>query len=306
MPLFRRGPPPSSLEALLDAAYQAFEAQDWDAAAVGLARVVDAGRAEAVPAERLAGWAFDLALMHKFRRDWPAALAAGLEAAALAPEGTQEPAWWNLGIAATALHDWPTARRAWARYGVDLPSGDGPIETDLGRTPVRIWTATGAEVVWCRRIDPARARIENVPGAGSGRRWGEIVLHDGVPNGERVVEGEIYPVFDEIELWAPSAVPVEAVNLRVSSGDDVEALLQLADDAGLAAESWETMTTLCAACSEGRLDQDAGHTHLHDESPPGRCRVGVAATSQQVDDLLRRWIAAAPQRRGAGIPETVA
>jgi hypothetical protein len=308
VPLFRRATPDPGrqLRDRLEAAYRAFDAGRWDEAAAELAGAVEAARVVGAAREELAVWVFDLALTHKFRHDWRAAVSSGLQAAELAPAGQGEPAWWNLGIAATAVHDWATARRAWTKYGVDIPSGEGPIEGDFGRTPVRIDTPDGGEVVWCRRIDPARAVIESVPIPGSGRRWGETVLHDGVPHGERVVGGRTYSVFDELEVWAASEVPVQAVELRVAGDADVEALSELAEASGLAAESWETVQMLCAACSEGRVDSDASHEHAPSESAPGRCQVGIAATEADADRLLRRWIEAAPARRGAGSLETVA
>src|SRR5688572_27443633 len=155
-----------------------------------------------------AAW-FDAALQAKWRRDWAEAVALNLqavEAAGLRDDdgsSTGDPTWWNLGIAATALHDWSTAERAWRAYGV-------PDDVEWGMTPVRVDPAGEPEVVWCQRLDPARARIENVPLPDSGRSWGDIVLHDGVPNGERVVGARVYPVFDEIEVWEASSVPTRS------------------------------------------------------------------------------------------------
>jgi hypothetical protein len=308
VPFFGRGAPnpDAQLRDHLDAAYLAFDAGKWDAAATELARAVEAATALGVAREDLATWAFDLALVHKFRRDWPAAVTTGLQAAELAPAGEGEPAWWNLGIAATAVHDWATARRAWTAYGVNIPAGHGPIQGDFGPTPVRIDTREGAEVVWCRRIDPARVVVESIPLPGSGRRWGEILLHDGVPHGERVVNGQTFSVFDELAVWAASEVPVHTVELRVATAADVDALRELAEASGLAVESWETVRALCAACSEGRVDSDASHDHAPSESESGRCKVGIAATTADADRLIRRWIEADPARRGASALETVA
>lgn len=300
--------PSERLLALLAQAYDAWDREDWQPAAAGLAAVVDAADAEQAPREELAGWVFDLALAHKHLRDWPAARQHGLAAADLAPDRPGEPAWWNLGIAATALRDWPTARLAWTRYGVDLPPGEGEIHGDFGNTPVRISSATGPEVVWCRRIDPARAEVLNVPVPGSGRRCGEIVLHDGVPAGERVSGGRTYSVFDEIELWAPSDTPVQAVTLRLASEDDLEALVEVAAAEDVTVEAWETVTPLCAACSAGRVDQDSPHEHDIAAGPQvgGRTTVGVAASPDVTARLLARWVDVDPESRGAGTPEAVA
>src|SRR5688572_650560 len=92
---------------------------------------------------------------------------------------------WNAGIAATALEDWEAARYAWKACGIEVPDGDGAIEMDIGRAPIRLNPAGQAEVVWCTRIDPCRARIESVPLRASGRRHGDLVLHDGEPRGKR-------------------------------------------------------------------------------------------------------------------------
>jgi hypothetical protein len=295
-------------------AYAAWEAQDWDRAAALLDQLLEVaareGFGERSGRKELAGWAFDLALAHKFRRDWPAARETGRRVAELAGADEGEPAWWNLGIAATALHDWPLARECWTRYGVDVPPGVGPPDGDLGQTPVRLRTSDGgAEVVWCRRVDPARARVLSIPVAGSGRRWGEVVLHDGVPNGSRVVDGDECPVFDEIELWQPSDVAVQSVRVRVAADADLEALHELADLAEVAVERWDTLARVCQACSEGRLDQTAAR-HEHGADTPGdgfgRFHLGVAADRARTDRLLAAWVAAEPARRGAGEPETVA
>ena len=294
-------------------AYAAWDAQDWDRAAILLADLLDVAASEGIDdrsgRKELAGWVFDLALAHKLRRDWPAARETGRRAAELAGADEGEPAWWNLGIAATALHDWPLARECWTRYGVDVPPGDGPPDGDLGQTPVRLHTSDGgAEVVWCRRVDPARARVLSVPLAGSSRRWGEVVLHDGVPHGTRVVNGAEWPVFDEIELWQPSDVAVQSVQVRVAAEADLDALQELADSAEVAIERWDTVTQVCRACSEGLLDQTARHEHGPDTPGGGfgRFRVGVAADRARTDRLLAAWVAAEPARRGAGEPETVA
>jgi hypothetical protein len=97
---------------------------------------------------------------------------------------------WNLGIAATALGDWATARRAWTAFGVTLPAGpaDQPIDGDFGITPIRLnpdprfaepeFTIGGVryrtEVVWataCARRGPHRERPASRVGASSrGRR----------------------------------------------------------------------------------------------------------------------------------------
>src|SRR5205823_1146695 len=76
------------------------------------------------------------------------------------------------------------------------------IRDDFGLACVRLDPDGDAEVVWVRRICPTRGRVLSVPF--TDRRFGEIVVHDGAPNGERRAGGDAYPVFDELALWQSS------------------------------------------------------------------------------------------------------
>lgn len=129
--------------------------------------------------------------MPKWRRDWWASVEYNRTALdRLTLEHREgEPAAWNLGIAATALREWPTARLAWSAFGISLPDGpdeQSPIEADFGQAPVRLnaeprfageaplvldGRTWDTEVVWGRRLCPTRIRIENVPTPVSGHRF---------------------------------------------------------------------------------------------------------------------------------------
>jgi tetratricopeptide (TPR) repeat protein len=269
---------------------------------------------------------YNLALLHKFRHDWEQARAAGLRAVALLDRAAGAPDWWNVGIAATALQDWPLARRAWQAYGLRLPepedgdraAGDGPLHAPLGSAAVRLSPEGESEVVWGRRLDPARVEVLSIPLPSSGRRWGEVVLHDGVPHGERVAgRGAAYPVFDEIELWAPSPVPTYLVQLEAATEADRDAMEKLAADAGYAAEDWSSsVRLLCRTCSESRMPTDYGHSDHHDPHDqgepghPGRLshrsaggvwvperECGIAAPAGLVRGLLDGWVSDSPDTR---------
>jgi tetratricopeptide (TPR) repeat protein len=269
---------------------------------------------------------YNLALLHKFRHDWEQARAAGLRAVALIDRAAGAPDWWNVGIAATALQDWPLARRAWQAYGLRLPdpptaetaSTNGPLRAPLGSAAVRLSPEGEAEVVWGRRLDPARVEVLSIPLPSSGRRWGEVVLHDGVPHGERVAGRRTsYPVFDEIELWAPSPVPTYLVQLEAATEQDRDAMERLAAAAGFAAEDWSSsVRLLCRACSESRMPTDDGHSVHHDPHDqgepghPGRLshrsaggawvperECGLAAPAGLVRGLLDNWVADSPDSR---------
>jgi hypothetical protein len=271
------------------------DAGDWDRA-LSLYRQA-AGR---VPGFEPA-W-FNMGLVYKRRRQWDQAMACNERAAALGA-GEGDPAWWNLGIAATALRRWDAARNAWRRFGIQVPDGTAEVRMDLGPAPVRLAPDGRAEVVWGRRIDPARVVVENVPTPQSGHRWGDVVLHDGAPNGERQAQGRVYGVFDELERWQPSPVPTLEVQVTVADEAGAQALSDLFGQAGYAAQDWTaSIRRICRQCSEGRPPQDHDHP-----APPfaAQRRFGLAAPVDLATSLLREWTAAQPGNRRHGDPAVV-
>jgi hypothetical protein len=235
---------------------------------------------------------FNLGLIAKRRRDWKGALRYNQQASRLDP--SDEPTWWNLGIAATALSDWTEARRAWSKYGIELPPGTGEIVSDLGPTPIRINPDGDGEVIWSRRIDPARAVITSVPLPESGHRHQDLLLHDGAPNGYRMVDGHEVAVFDEIEVLKPSRLGTFEARVHVGDAEDLAALEQTFDAAGAAAEDWSSIRHICKQCSEGRPHE--GH-HAEPPDVAGEHRIGIAAAGRDLAaDLLRAWSAGGPSR----------
>lgn len=253
----------------------------------------------AVAAERpydAEAW-YNVGLARKYRSDWRGSAEANRRAVELNGQA-EDPAWWNLGIAATALRDWQLARRAWRGYGItrdQMPDGEGPIEVDWGASPVRIVGPQGdVEVVWGTRLCPARIAIDSVPYPRSGHRWGDIVLHDGAPNGERVVDGRTFSVFDALARWSPSEIPTLEVDARCASDDDADALIDAFRAAHFDAEDWSAnVRNLCAACSGG---SPCGEAHAF--PTPGVDRhFGLAAPLGLARDVLRAWRDAHPAAR---------
>lgn len=238
---------------------------------------------------------FNLALVHKWRHEWAEAIRCNQRVVELSGTTTDEPAWWNMGIAATALRDWQTARRAWRSYGVPLADGEGPIEDDFGLAPIRIDPAGKGEVVWARRIDPARAIIRSVPLPDSGRAWGDCILHDGVPNGERMLDGKPRSVFDEIEVWERSGVPTLVAEVHCASKADADELAETFFSGGHAAEDWTTIQILCKACSEGRVD--VPHDHSRPTEWSGERRFGLASPEDDARRYAAEWSAVSPGDR---------
>jgi hypothetical protein len=242
---------------------------------------------------------FDLGLSFKRLRDWASCADANRSALRIESKAG-DPAWWNLGIATTALRDWSGARAAWRGYGIDdIPDGDGPIACDYGSTPVRL---PHGEVVWGDRIDPARVIIRNVPLPDTEYRWGDVVLHDGQPNGERVRNGRKRAVFDVLERWSPSEIPTLRVETTFASHEDGEALVDLFDTNHFAAEDWTTnVRYLCTSCSEG-----SPHDHAFPSAAEGETHTfGLACPRGLALTLLAEWRAAAPEARRYEDPEPV-
>ncbi len=153
-------------------------------------RLTDAAAPLVAEAARLlpgdAAVQFDFGVLLKQRGEFEASRAAFERVVLRHPE--ERSAWWNLGIACTALADWPGARRAWTEVGFQLPPGDGDIARRGEPTPVRLPTATGArtkhEVVWGHRLCPARVRLTGIPCFPRDATCGDTVLVDGEPVGE--------------------------------------------------------------------------------------------------------------------------
>jgi hypothetical protein len=239
------------VEELVRQAEAAWQAEDWAESA----SLYEQAATQAPSDPRIADWWYDAALGQKFLRNWSEAHRLGIAAAAHTPRGRQNPAFWNLGIAATIQRDWATARDAWEGFGVAMPPGDGPIEGNFGRACVRLNSASGAEVVWVERLCPTRARVVNVP-FDTSRRYGEIVVHDGEPKGDRVVGDRTYRVFDELLLFEPSDLPTLAVTVTVADPADLDALADLFGASSFGFEPVGNGQVLCRCCSEGSIEQD--------------------------------------------------
>lgn len=232
---------------------------DWQAAN----EAADAGSAGKYASELLKvtpdsffSW-FEAGLLSKARANWAESVERNQRALDLFTErdaiefGGASPAAWNLGIAATALGDWATARRAWAAYGLAGFDGeDGPIDVDCGVAPVRInpdraslphqlLPDMGAtEVVWCWRRSPAHAVINSVPLPESGHRFRDVLLHDGAPEGTRLSEGQEVPVFNELERLDSSMIPTWQAQITGADQEDLQALADTLGPRGLGIDEW--------------------------------------------------------------------
>lgn len=237
---------------------------------------------EAIRYDPGASWLYNLALIHKYRGEWPEALELNRRAHEIDPgcEATR----WNLGIAATALRDWPTARDMWTRCGMKLAPGEGPVDDNFGNTPVRLNPDGEAEVVWATRLGPVRARIYSVPLPGSGFRYHDIVLHDGAAVGYRMSGDVEKPVFNVLELFEASSFGTWELHVRARSQEALDAFVEFCSGHGVEVDDWTAMRYLCKQCSEGHPHEE--HDHDGDEVWQDERVVGAAALGQAAIDAL--------------------
>ena len=253
---------------------------------------VDAEQAYLAAAKADPSWSaplYNLGLLYKYQGRWNDSLRCNQRAVELSPDDRD--AWWNLGIAATAVGNWTEARRAWASCGIKMPAGDGPPECNFGVTPVRLDPEGDGEVVWAQRIDPARARLLSVPLPTSSYHWGDIVLHDGAAEGYRVVDEVEYPVFNVLTRLIASPFSTFIVELGTASPPAIERLEVIASDFGGAAEDWGTSTNiLCRDCSLGRP-----HEHSDSSGIPAHPHLGLAARNfDHAKKIIESWLSSTP------------
>jgi len=234
---------------------------------------------------------FNLGLAYKFQRDWPNSVRCNRRSAELAPSSKE--AHWNLGVAATAIRDWATARAAWRGIGLEPPAGNDPPEfAGLGMTPIRLHSDDGSETVWATRLDPCRARIESVPLPESGHLWGDVVLHDVVPNGTRQIGERTWSVFDELLRMDASGAATFESRVTVPTDADSLALNELFADLDVGAEDWtDSIEMLCNQCSTSNVHRHASP----DDATPIRMvvrRYGFGGDRDMIVAGLERWAAA--------------
>lgn len=238
-------------------------------------------------------------LAHKYLRDWPTSLSHNLRAIELDDEKSQAQLW-NAAIAATGMGNWPEARKLWAACGISVPDGEGSIEGDYGIAVVRLNPWHGGETVFTRRIDPARARLLNVPLLESGHRFGDIVLHDGAVTGHRFDGQHEVPVFNELARLIPSDFQTFVAFVSCESSEDLRPLLDATAPGIGYLEDWtESVRNYCMRCSYG-----APHRHQDTEKKdwqPDR-DLGIASQSRKsIEKLLGDWAASGRNRYVQGI-----
>jgi len=176
-----------------------------------------------------------LGMIYKYRLEWKPALYYVKKS--LAADPGNRSAWWDLGIAATALRKWRLARNVWNKFGQSPTAGWRP-----GPLSIRLSYDKQYEILWADSVDPARAIIQNIPHPASGRQFRDVVLYDRVVSGYHVVRNKRFPVHEELGLYKRSGYQTYSCLLETTEPADVYTLENLCREADLGFEIWSNAT----------------------------------------------------------------
>ena len=181
---------------------------------------------------------FYLGLIARQTGDWEVSFQSNQKAVALAGWPSDQ-ALWNLGIAATAVHNWAEARRAWRSYGFDIPEGQGELTMEMDPVCLRLNPLANSVLVWGQRIDPARSIITSVPIPGCNHHYHDVILHEGESSGVLEAEdGRAIGVFNALKIWKRSEYATFRSTLHIAHEDARRSLGQLSLKHGICIEEW--------------------------------------------------------------------
>ena len=121
------------------------------------------------------------------------------------------------------------------------------------------------------------------------RRFGEVVVHDGAPSGERTFGDLTVPVFDELALFEPSDTATLSVLVSCGPGE-LDALAEAFAGEHLGFEILASRVDLCACCSRSSIRQDR-------KEYDGEQQLLLGAADDRARALLNAWAAQHPQSR---------
>ena len=206
---------------------------------------------------------FHLMICAKLRGAWDEAsdwLAKLDEVRALGQSETDPAIEWNRGLLAVARERWGEARRAWERVGFTFPADDSDasqkessdyahpgelspirLKNDLASVEASQGQLPRSEVVWGRRIGPARVELTALPYYHPVYRCGDIVLIDGVQEGKVDFNGQDYPISPALAVWARSpgeTLRFYGAHTRLKQTMVLESLAQSLGEKGWAIAHW--------------------------------------------------------------------
>jgi tetratricopeptide (TPR) repeat protein len=228
-----------------------------------------------------------LGSLYKDRADWKTCLHYTHIGLQLDPEDRD--AWMNLALASTARKKWRSARQAWNRLGYDFRETDQATDFEMGVVALILNPGTQPEVVWARRLDPARAVVLSIPQPGSGHRFRDIVLFDPGTEGAQAAGAKQWPAYRELQVLKSSPFKTFSVVLPDVSRSQVDTLARLCSQERVGFDNWSAATHLYLPPAF----REKPEFHLHpfpQEDEQARTLVALAAKKQgAVEKVLRNW-----------------
>ena len=214
--------------------------------------------------------------IYKHRQEWKPTLYYNKKAIALAVDNQE--AWWNVGIAATALNKRRLAKSIWTKFG--QPSRMNQLVS------IKISYANQFEVLGARRMDPARARILNIPHPNSGRHYKDIILLDNHIIGYHSSGTQRLPIHDELGIYKASTYSTFSCILQQADEKAIQSLRQLCHDAGIGFELWSNASRAYTVKSADIIPE----YHTVPTAGDSEILVGLAAKREhQVIEVLESW-----------------
>ncbi len=264
--------PSPELRALFEEARRYEEGNDHYNAVKLYKRIVKEARYWAAPHIQLGN-------IYKYRQEWKPALYYNKKAISL--DVGNKTAWWNVGIAATALKKQRLARSVWGKFG--LAAGQ---KQPLKPVSVRLAYKKQFEIMWVQREGPAQGIIRNIPHPGSGRRFGDTVLIDNVIRGYHTSDYYRLPIYDELGVFKCSHYLTFSCLLQTPAPKDVHALQQLCREEKLGFEVWANAArSLAPQNFKGRPEY-----HFYKLESESELLVAIAAPGkQEALSVLEAW-----------------
>jgi tetratricopeptide (TPR) repeat protein len=185
---------------------------------------------------------FNLGVIKKLAGDW--AESAEAFKSVLQFRSDDSASLWNLGVAQTALGQLDGARKTWQSLGIDVPDGDDDYAVEGELIPVRIRTPNAApEVLWARRLCPARARLKGIPLRYDQGCYNDEVLIDGVTDGEAVMDGKPAPIYNVLEFSRSGKLTPYGLRLTTEE-TDLETLVNRLNQEVIPHADWRRLVHL--------------------------------------------------------------
>ncbi len=221
-----------------------------------------------------------LGAIYKQRREWKPAFHYWKKVVAL--DASDQQAWWNVGIAATALKKRRLAQSVWAKFGL----------TNLKREAkgLRLTYDGGFEILWMMPKTPATGIILSIPHPASGYRFRDEMLHARKPVGHHIVNRRRVPVFEELGRLKRSPFRTFSCLLHTADNEAISQLEQLCHEANLGFEVWSNATRATTMANREAFPEYYSHDILPREAEGSTTLVAMAAVHEiEVQRTLDSW-----------------